>query len=151
MEYLEITDIKEKSMITNKILRKLPEWFGVESSIIEYVNEVTQMTFYVAVDKQEAIGFIALKQHNEITSEINVMGILSEYHRQGIGAKLVEMCEQNLQKGQVLTVKTLAATHPDRHYAKTRKFYEKMNFVSLEVFTQIWGEENPCLFLAKFI
>ena len=39
---------EQKSNITNSILRKLPEWFGIEESIIEYVNGVKNSDFYVA-------------------------------------------------------------------------------------------------------
>ena len=90
----EILDIDEKSNICNDILRALPDWFGVETSIIDYTNQVRQMPFYAAFDDGRAIGFAVLKIHNAFTHEICVMGILSEYHRRGIGKMLVECCEK---------------------------------------------------------
>ena len=31
---------EEKSQICENILRSLPQWFGIESAIIDYVNDV---------------------------------------------------------------------------------------------------------------
>ena len=48
-----------------------------------------------------------------------------------------------------LTVKTLAADHPDPHYAATRRFYEALGFEPLEVFPTLWDADTPCLLMLK--
>jgi hypothetical protein len=48
-----------------------------------------------------------------------------------------------------MTVKTLSDRHPDRHYAKTRSFYQKLGFVALEALPELWGQENPCLYMIR--
>lgn len=79
------------------------------------------------------------------------MGVLPGFHGQGIGKMLIQRSERWLveQGVEYLQVKTLAPTHPDPGYAKTRAFYEKMGFRALEVFPTLWGEANPCLVMVK--
>ena len=48
-------------------------------------------------------------------------------------------------------VKTLSATHPDVHYARTREFYLSIGFIELEEFPELWGSANPCLLMVKAI
>ena len=81
------------------------------------------------------------------------MGILKEYHRMGIGSELMERAEGYCQqKGLVyLTVKTLDGSVDFEPYERTRRFYEKMVFIPLEVFPLLLDEANPCLFLAKHL
>lgn len=59
-------------------------------------------------------------------------------------------CAQ-LSRTDGLTVKTLAPSHPDPHYAATRSFYEAMNFLPIELFPTLWGPANPCLLMARVI
>ncbi len=151
MEIKEMFDKPLKSAICNDILRALPSWFGIEESILEYVEAVKNMPFFAAFAGDNSIGFTAVKIHNQYTAEICVMGVLSEYHRKGIGRKLIEYaqnyCVENGYK--FLTVKTLDKSRASKSYEKTRKFYIGMGFYPLEVFPLFWDEQNPCLFLAK--
>lgn len=153
MELKEVIDKKTKSNICDQILRALPDWFGIEDSIVEYVNDVKDMLFYASYDLDQPVGFIAVKRHNTATSEVYVMGILKEYHKQGIGRALIEAVEAYCVKHemQALTVKTLADTVNNEAYANTRCFYTSMGFIPLEIFPDLWGLTNPCLMLAKFI
>jgi len=148
-----ILNTDEKSIICNTVLRALPDWFGIESSIIDYVDQVQSMPFFAAFDDEKAIGFVALKIHNKYTAEICVMGVLQEYHRQGIGKLLVEKCETNCVNNNMeyLTVKTLDESRECNSYKKTRLFYFSMGFKPLEVFPLLWDEDNPCLFMVKHI
>ena len=147
----KLLDNEQKSNITNSILRKLPEWFGIEDSIIEYVNGVKNSDFYAAFYLDTPVGFISAKSNNEYTSEIYVIGILKEYHNQGIGKNLLETAQEDLNKNKVkfLMVKTLGNSHPDKHYKNTREFYKSVGFYPLEEIKEIWGEKNPCLIMAK--
>ena len=149
----DVCNENEKSAICNDILRALPDWFGIEESIIDYVKQVKTMPFYVAYKHDKAVGFVALKLHNSYTAEVCVMGVLSEYHRHGIGRDLIRCCEKYCidNKIEFLTVKTLDESRGDRGYEKTRLFYQNMGFKPLEVFPTLWDENNPCLFLAKHV
>ena len=151
--FREILSTDEKSKICDNVLRALPNWFGVESSIVDYVEQVRTMPFYAAFDKEDSIGFLAVKVHNSFTSEVCVMGVLKEYHRQGIGRTLVTLCEKFCKENKMefLTVKTLDESGDSESYDKTRQFYLSMGFKPLEVFPLYWDENNPCLFMVKQI
>jgi len=144
---------EEKSYICSVILRALPSWFGVETSIIEYIDKAKTMMFWAAFDNEKPVGFAALKVHNPYTSEICVMGALEKYHRLGIGKRLIACCESFCSEKNIefLTVKTLDESVKSSSYAKTRQFYLALGFRPLEVFPLYWDKDNPCLFMAKHI
>ena len=149
----EIHDADEKSTVCEYVLRALPNWFGVEASIVDYVNQVRELPFIAAYDGDKVVGFIAIKPHTPFASEICVMGILNEYHRRGIGRILVTACEQRCKenKQNFLTVKTLAESRESKSYEKTRLFYLSLGFKPVEVFPTLWDEDNPCLVMIKCI
>lgn len=154
--YLEIRTVSkdnEKSNICEQVLRALPDWFGIEESIKEYINGVGESTFLSAYVGDIPVGFMSIKEHNEFTSEIYVTGIFKELHGKGIGKRLIKAAEDILikQNKMFLTVKTLSSSHPDEGYRKTREFYKAMGFYPLEEFTELWGKENPCLFMIKIL
>jgi len=153
IELREIFEPAEKSNICDDTLRVLPDWFGVEASIVDYVGQVRSMPFYAAFDDTRPVGFVAVKVHNTFTVEVCVMGILKEYHRHGIGGKLIERCEAYCRENgmEFLTVKTLAESVESESYKKTRLFYQAMGFRPLEVFPLLWDKDNPCLFMAKSV
>jgi len=138
------------------ILRALPEWFGLESALQQYISDIARYPTFLAVLKTAGAldvpaGFLTLKLHSPDAAEIYVMGVRPELHRQGLGRELVRHAEASLrQQGvQYLQVKTLSSTHPDPSYAHTRAFYHKMDFRPLEEMPTLWGPENPCLILIK--
>lgn len=146
-----VRDPELKSNITDQILRQLPDWFGIEESIVEYVRDVKETVFFQAVVDNRPVGFLSLKFNNEYTSEIYAMGILEEYHNMGIGRNLVEKAiDYSRRNGyRLFMVKTLGETHPDKNYKKTRAFYKKMGFYPLEELKELWGKENPCLLMVQ--
>jgi len=149
----EILSERRKASICNDILRALPEWFGIEASIVDYVDKVQLMPFYAAYINEIPVGFVAIKVHNTFTAEVYVMGVLKEHHRKGIGEALIKSCDEycNEHRIEYLTVKTLDSSREDEGYSKTRVFYLSMGFRPLEVFPLLWDEDNPCLFMAKFL
>lgn len=154
MGMIEIKNIRnnnEKSRITNYILRELPEWFGIEESIVEYVEEVKKYDFYGAYNNGKAVGFISIKYNNKYTAEMYLIGILKEYQNQKIGRKLIEITEKLLIEDEIkfFMVKTLGESQPDENYKITREFYKKLGFYPLEEIKEIWGESNPCLIMVK--
>lgn len=134
-----------------EILRALPEWFGIEESIVGYLRDLKWMPGFAAVVEGRVAGFLALREHNALASELQVMGVRPELHRRGVGRRLMESAEESLRSRGVrlLQVKTLAASDPDPRYARTREFYVGMGFVPLEETALFWGEENPTLIMVK--
>lgn len=148
---VQIDEPGRRAEICNAVLRALPDWFGIESAIVEYVEGCRAMPMWAALDGERPAGFVSLKAHNRYTFEVYVMGILKDYHRHGIGRRLIESCEAFClrQGAEYLTVKTLDGSAPNADYARTREFYLAMGFRPLEVFPTLWDERNPCLFMAK--
>jgi RimJ/RimL family protein N-acetyltransferase len=134
-----------------RLLETVPDWFGQSESNAEYINDARSMeTWAVLGDGGAVIGLVLLAQHFPHALEIHLMVVDSAYHGQGIGTALIKAIEADAKRKGVrlLEVKTLAATHPDVHYARTRHFYAKMGFIPLEI-TDLWGEDTPCLIMVK--
>ncbi|MDR0813867.1 MAG: GNAT family N-acetyltransferase [Oscillospiraceae bacterium] len=147
----EIPDAERRAEICAGVLRDLPDWFGIEAATQDYIEKAKSAPFFAAYGGDTAVAFIYLHVHNSYTVELYCMGVLARYHRSGIGRLLLSAAERYSREREFkfITVKTLADTHPDEGYKKTREFYLATGFVPLEVFPELWGEENPCLFLAK--
>lgn len=88
-----IEDSARKSLVCEDVLRDLREWFEVESSVAEYIEKVADKFFVVAEQAGEVIGFICVEDINEYASEIYVMGVKRDFHRQGAGRELLAFAE----------------------------------------------------------
>ena len=51
------------SKICEKILRALPDWFGIEDSLVQYVKDADVMPTLVAKDDDDVVGFLTIKRH----------------------------------------------------------------------------------------
>ena len=136
-----------------RILRALPEWFGIEESNRAYIRDLDTLPSYVAIADGEVVGFLSLKHHFPAKSEIYVLAVERSLHRQGVGRALVERAEAGLRAAGValLQVKTLGPSHPDDAYRKTREFYAALGFLALEETTALWGPDNPSLIMVKVL
>ena len=79
------------------------------------------------------------------TAELSVLGVLKEYHRQGIGRELFLKAKEAAEgKGySFLQVKTVRmGVYED--YDRTNCFYLALGFKEFEVFPLLWDENNPC-------
>lgn len=153
IEIQRIDNKDEITQITLDIMNALPEWFSPPEDIRNKSMIHRDFPFFVAFDGKKAIGFAALKIHNSCTADIYDLGVLKEYHRQGIGGLLLSRIESYCRDENFayLTVKTLDESAIYEPYNRTRAFYYKNGFIPLEVFKTLWNEENPCLFLAKYL
>jgi GNAT superfamily N-acetyltransferase len=150
--------------VAERILRALPAWFGIESSVQEYVCAADELDTLVAlvarpacggrvhdIRPDQVVGFVTLKETSEDALELHVMGVLPSWRGRGAGRALVERAASHARAEgySLLHVKTLAPSHPDPGYAETRAFYASVGFRPLEVLPQVWGPENPCLLLVR--
>ncbi|MBN1963595.1 MAG: GNAT family N-acetyltransferase [Anaerolineae bacterium] len=137
--------------ICGEILRALPEWFGIPAAVVEYEQAVGHLPTLLAEAAGRAVGFLSIKQHNAYAAEHYVLGVLPDWHRQGIGRALIARAEDLMRAAGVeyMQVKTLGPSHSDPYYARTRAFYTALGYRPLEEFTTIWDERNPCLILVK--
>ncbi len=154
VEFKEVTEESVKSEICETVLRSLPEYFGIEEAVEDYIEGVRDKYFLSVNVGDIPVGFVSLKDHNEFTSEIYVMGVVEELHGKGIGRRLIEELEEYLSdRGkEYLTVKTLGPSRENGEpYDRTRGFYRAVGFTPLEEFKELWDEDDPCLFMVKQI
>ncbi|MEX2372420.1 MAG: GNAT family N-acetyltransferase [Dehalococcoidia bacterium] len=136
------------------VLRSLPEWFGMESANAQYEADIPGLDTFTATDEAgDLLGFLAVKAHNEESQEIWVMAVRREWHRHGVGTRLMHTAEAWLASLGVryVQVKTQGPSRDYEPYARTRAFYRAMAYVPIEEFTTLWDEENPALLLVKRI
>ncbi len=60
-----------------RILRTLPDWFGIESSLLEFVADAGRMPTFFARVADEVVGFLMIRQHFQASAEVHVMAPLS--------------------------------------------------------------------------
>ena len=92
-----------------------------------------------------------LLDHNPQSVEIDLLAVPRARHRQGIGGAILEHVEDELRarRVQLLHLKTFGPSIRNEPYAATRAFYEAHGFIAMEERTDVWGPDNPCLFLVK--
>jgi ribosomal protein S18 acetylase RimI-like enzyme len=133
------------------LLRELPEWFGIEQSIRDYVDAARVLPTVAARVGNAVAGVCLVRRHNDLAAEIELLAVDRSMHRQGIGRGLVAAVVDELAADgvELLQVKTRGPSGISEPYARTRAFYRALGFVPLEERTDIWGPENPCLILVK--
>lgn len=129
----------------------LPQWFGIEDSIVEYGQNLEALDGFVAEDRGEVVGFVGLKRYGDQAVEIDVIGVRPHLRGSGIGTRLIEAVESNSGSAiRLIHMKTLAPSDPDPNYAETRAFWLARGFVPMDAH-ELWGPENPCLVMAKAV
>ena len=134
-----------------QLLRGLPEWFGIEESNRAYVDSARVLPSTAAVIDGEIVGVCLVRLHNPLAAELHLLAVRRDFHRRGIGRRILDAVETHLRAEgvQLLQVKTFGPSGHSVEYERTRLFYEALGFVPLEERTDIWGPGNPCLILVK--
>jgi GNAT superfamily N-acetyltransferase len=135
------------------ILRSLPDWFGIEEALVGYLEAASALPTATAWAGAQAFGFAAIEQATSATTDVHVIGVLPDYHAQGIGRLLIQALAVRAKTdgARFLTVKTLSSAHPDPFYGRTRHFYEAVGFASLAELPDHWDAENPCLLMGMAV
>ncbi len=141
----QIKDADTKKAVARKVLEALSDWFEVDESREKYIEESAGQIFLAAKEDGDYVGFLCLKETGKETVELAVMGVLKEYHRNGLGRKLFEAAksiatEEGYSFMQVKTVQM--GMYED--YDITNHFYLSCGFKEFEVIKELWGDENPC-------
>jgi len=133
-----------------RILRSLPEWFGIESSLRQYVEDCSRLPTWLARMNGAGAGFITLRRHFPGAAEIHCIAVQPQHHRCGVGRALLGFAEDHFRGAGVrfLQVKTLGPSRPSEPYERTRRFYEAEGFTALEEFPTLWPG-NPALQMVK--
>jgi GNAT superfamily N-acetyltransferase len=156
-----VTTGQQAPETVERLLRSLPDWFGIEPSIVEYVAKAHELPTYLAwppggsapqVTEPRPVGVLLAARHFPESAEIYLMAVEPAVHRRGIGHALIEALEADLVADSVelLQVKTLGPSQVDASYAHTRRFYSRMGFWPLEEIHDLWPG-NPCLIMVKIL
>jgi ribosomal protein S18 acetylase RimI-like enzyme len=155
-----VTSGQQAPETVDRLLRTLPDWFGIESSNIGYVEAARTLPTYLAwraagqeqVAAVEPAGVLLAERHFPTAAEIHLVAVQPDQHRRGAGRALVQALERDLVADGVrlLEVKTLGPSFPDEGYQRTRRFYAGLGFEPLEEITGLWPG-NPCLIMVKVL
>ena len=127
MEIRQLKDSLEKQNVTRLVLEALPDWFGIQEAREEYIAESANKVFFCAYDEDRPIGFLCLKETGKDTVEIYVMGVLSEFHRKGIGRELFHRAKQAAGEKGYSFIQHHFTTFGLRHVFKTQVFQDFTN------------------------
>lgn len=144
VEVRRLEPAQRRRAVAEEILRALPEWFGLEDSLREYVRNCGELPVFAAFRDGQALGFAALRRTAPKAAEIYVMGVRKESQGQGVGRALFQALRaEAVGMGcAFLQVKTVREGCYEV-YDRTNRFYRAMGFVELECFPTLWDEHNP--------
>ena len=157
----QVTAGEQDPDTVDRLLRSLPDWFGIESANAHYVAKAHDLPTYVAWPApgspvpglaDHPVGALLMTRHFPESAEIYLMAVEPALHRRGIGRALVEALEADLVADgvELLQVKTLGPSRPDASYERTRRFYARLGFRPLEEIHDLWPG-NPCLIMVKVL
>jgi GNAT superfamily N-acetyltransferase len=149
---IELRDVDGGAGATcRSILDQLPTWFGIPDSNDDYVTTAQTHPGVIATVDGLDVGITTIWRHFDHAAEVYLMAVAPTHHRSGLGRTMLRHVERRLRDDGVefLQVKTLAPSHPDEGYVKTRAFWLASGFRPLEMFPRLWGPENPALQLIK--
>ena len=140
-----IVNEAEKPRIARAVLEALPEWFGIPEARESYIKNSADKPFIAAFDGEKPVGFLYLAETGKATAELHCMGVLKEYHRNGVGRAIVEKAKRlaKCTGYSFLQVKTVKRGVYEE-YDKTNDFYIACGFKEFEIIPELWGENNPC-------
>lgn len=158
------------------VLRSVPEWFGIESSLQMYVAKAAELPTVVAEfgevraagaiqsssaktgnganalpnPSKRIAAFLTIAHHFPESGEVYCLAVRREFHRMGVGRALLRFTEDWLTSrgARWLQVKTMGPSKPNAEYAQTLQFYRACGFDPLEEIHGLWGA-IPCLMLVK--
>jgi len=134
-----------------RLLRELPDWFGIEEAILGYAADAERLSSYLALDGDgEVIGVCLVQRHFAESAELHLIAVSPGHHGSGVGSAMVAAVEGDLRPdgARILQVHTVGPSREDVHYARTRAFYRARGFLPLQEFDRIdW--DGPTLVLVK--
>lgn len=133
-----------------RILRSLPDWFGIDAAVDHYVEVAATKRSYLATADDRVVGIALVEPRTTAAAELYLIAVEPEQHSRGVGARLVTAVEDDLRAEgkQLLEVHTVGPSYADENYATTREFYRARGFLPLHEFEGIdW--DGPTLVLVK--
>jgi GNAT superfamily N-acetyltransferase len=134
----------------DRILRSLPEWFGVEEAIEGYTASASRQESFLAVVNDVTVGVALLMRHFKESAELTLIAVHAKQRGGGVGKALLDALGSALIADgcQLLQVHTVGPSFEDAAYSQTRAFYRKTGFLPIQEFDRIdW--DGPTLVMVK--
>ena len=81
---MQETVSREDVAACETILRRLPEWFGIETALVDYVKAIAkQPTILARSVDDDIVGFVSIRRHFDRCGEVHVMAVDPDHHRAG--------------------------------------------------------------------
>nr|WP_281363934.1 GNAT family N-acetyltransferase [Microbacterium immunditiarum] len=128
----------------------MPEWFGIEDAVHNYVNMAARLESHIASLEGVTVGVALVERHFAHSAELALIAVHADHRASGIGRRLVEAVEDSLRgEGcRFLEVHTVGPSYEDAGYAATRAFYDSVGFTPMHEFHKLdW--DGPTLILIK--
>lgn len=131
------------------IAHELKEYFSEDG--LKQIEEDTQSsTIFGAYDSTKMVGFVMYKKLNSQAIEMLWLGVLPSHQGGGIGGILVNESLRCIGSSyKICEVKTLSESDDYEPYQKTREFYKRLGFISLETISPYPGWIDPCQIFVK--
>ena len=98
-----------------RILRSLPEWFGIEDAIRSYVADAGSAESHLAMRDGEVIGVALVQERFSRSAELTLIAVHADHRHRGAGFALVEAVASSLARRgfAVLEVHTVGPSYED--------------------------------------
>ena len=151
MQQLQIEQRRDPAAV-EAILRSLPQWFGDEQAIRNYVDAARRLDSFLAMDAGTVVGVALVERHFAESAELALIAVYPDRRGEGLGRALVDAAAVSAESGgaKLLQVRTVGPSFEDEGYAQTRAFYRTLGFLPVQEFTGIdW--DGPTLILVKVL
>ncbi len=121
------------------IASSLKEWF-TKAGVRHIEQDLEFQSVFLAEAASGIVGFLSYFLYDGV-GHIGWMGVLKDYHRNGIGEMLIKQFEMEMMNCSIATLQvyTLGDGVDYKPYEQTRYFYRKMGFKNYRVETT----DNP--------
>jgi hypothetical protein len=67
-----------------RVLRSLPLWFGIESSLLKYVQDTAKLPTFIARDAGEVVAFLTVREHVAGAWEVHCIAVSASHRCHGM-------------------------------------------------------------------
>jgi GNAT superfamily N-acetyltransferase len=119
--------------LCRNITADLPDYFGLPEVNEHYAIGVCSGINFAAKAGEEYVDLLSINFPYPENASIYWMGVLKNFHRQGIGKYLVKAAfhQAKTAGARTISVETLSPQAEDENYLKTYHFYKSLGFFPL--------------------
>lgn len=133
MYSIETIPLEDAADLCHAIIENLPQYFHMPGMNESYAPGMYPRINLAIKFDDLYVGLLGLEFPYPENAHIYWMGIMSNFHRKGLGTLLVQEAFKIalLKNAQTMSVETLSPLERDENYLKTYHFYKKCGFTPL--------------------